>query len=145
MQRLFSYGTLRLPSVQIEHFGRLLVGTEDRLPGYRVFPLRITDSAVIAASGADVHPILRASPEASDVVEGTVFELSDKELAAADRYEVGDYVRVLVRLESGLPAWVYAEAAAPGDTAGPGSGRDTGVTGSEKRVERIVVVGDSIA
>jgi hypothetical protein len=42
-----------------------------------------------------------------------VFEVSDEELAAADLYEVGDYERVLLRLESGLHAWVYTGAADP--------------------------------
>ncbi len=111
VQRLFSYGTLRLPAVQLAHFGRLLAGTEDRLPHHRIEWLRITNPKVVATSGTDSHPILRYSAVAADFVEGTVFEVSDEELAAADLYEVGDYERVLLRLESGLHAWVYAAAA----------------------------------
>ncbi|WP_246199624.1 gamma-glutamylcyclotransferase family protein [Arthrobacter zhaoguopingii] len=110
VQRLFSYGTLRLPTVQLAHFGRLLTGTEDRLPHHRIEWLRITDPAVVATSGTDSHPILRYSAAAADFVEGTVFEVSDEELAAADLYEVGEYERVQLRLESGIHAWVYADA-----------------------------------
>jgi len=39
-----------------------------------------------------------------------VFRISADELAAADRYEVSDYVRVLVPLRSGRQAWVYVRA-----------------------------------
>ncbi|WP_246018485.1 gamma-glutamylcyclotransferase family protein [Arthrobacter crusticola] len=110
VQRLFSYGTLRLPAVQLAHFGRLLTGMEDRLPHHRIEWLRITDPQVIATSGTDSHPILRYSATSADFVEGTVFEVSDEELAAADLYEVGEYERVLLQLESGIHAWVYAGA-----------------------------------
>jgi hypothetical protein len=36
-----------------------------------------------------------------------VFEITAEELAAADRYEVAEYTRVLVTLKSGVEAWVY--------------------------------------
>ena len=39
-----------------------------------------------------------------------VFRISADELAAADHYEVADYVRVQVRLKSGRDAWVYVKA-----------------------------------
>lgn len=41
---------------------------------------------------------------------GMVFQISEDELAAADRYEVADYKRVAVTLASGLTAWVYVRA-----------------------------------
>ncbi|MFD4675639.1 gamma-glutamylcyclotransferase [Lentzea sp. NPDC058450] len=104
---LFSYGTLQTPSVQIEHFGRTLVGKEDGLPGYRQDWVTITDPAVVAVSGTDRHPIVRHTGNASDSVAGTVLEVTTAELAAADLYEVDDYRRALVRLGSGLDAWVY--------------------------------------
>jgi hypothetical protein len=43
-------------------------------------------------------------------VPGALFEISDAELAHADAYEVGAYVRVEARLASGLEAWVYVDA-----------------------------------
>ena len=105
--RVFSYGTLQLPDVQMSSFGRLLEGTADRLPGYASNWVQITDPEVIAASGSDQHPIVRASGLAQDSVDGTVFVLSPEELASADTYEVSDYRRVPVRLASGIDAWVY--------------------------------------
>ncbi|MFC4120019.1 gamma-glutamylcyclotransferase family protein [Nonomuraea zeae] len=109
---LFSYGTLRRREVQLSVFGREVSGTPDGLPGYRLSLVEITDPHVIAISGATRHPILAATGNAADVVEGTALRLSEDELAKADDYEVDDYQRVLVPLTSGLHGWVYA--AAPG-------------------------------
>ena len=105
--RLFSYGTLRLPSVQIEHFGRELAGVPDALPGHRQEWVTITDPAVVAASGTDRHPIVVPTGDPADRVEGTVLTITTAELAAADRYEVDDYRRTRVRLVSGTESWVY--------------------------------------
>ena len=105
--RLFSYGTLRDPQVQLETFGRLLDGEADAVVGYRLESLTITDPAVIATSGSDRHPIVRASDDPGAAVEGTVFRISEQELLAADAYEVDDYARTSVRLRSGAHAWVY--------------------------------------
>jgi len=105
--RLFSYGTLRDPQVQLATFGRLLDGEPDAVVGYRLATLTITDRAVIATSGNDRHPILRASDDPAAAVEGTVFLISEQELLAADAYEVDDYARTSVPLRSGARAWVY--------------------------------------
>jgi gamma-glutamylcyclotransferase (GGCT)/AIG2-like uncharacterized protein YtfP len=107
---LFSYGTLRLPEVQMASFGRLLEGADDAMPGYRTDWLEITDPAVLATSGARVHPIVVPSADPADAVAGTVFRVSEEELWAADDYEVADYTRTTVRLKSGLEAWVYVKA-----------------------------------
>jgi hypothetical protein len=45
-----------------------------------------------------------------DLAPGTVFEISEAELAHADAYEVAAYVRVKAPLASGLEAWVYVDA-----------------------------------
>lgn len=107
--RLFSYGTLRLPEVQAELFGRAVPTADDALPGWRLDWLAITDPAVIAVSGTDRHPVLRpGAPE--DRVEGSCLLLDDRELARADEYEVDDYARVPVVLASGARAWAYVAA-----------------------------------
>jgi hypothetical protein len=54
---LLSYGTLQQPAVQLATFGRLLAGRPDALPGFALAPLPITDSAVVALSGAAIHTI----------------------------------------------------------------------------------------
>ncbi|MFD4240494.1 gamma-glutamylcyclotransferase family protein [Streptomyces sp. NPDC058525] len=110
--QLFSYGTLQFREVQLAQFGRHLQGTPDALPGYRVTYIEITDPDVIAASGTDRHPLIVASSDASDSVEGTVFSITDDELASADEYEVDDYARTEVTLRSGTKAWVYLGAPA---------------------------------
>lgn len=110
--RLFSYGTLQQAGVQLETFGRLLQGRPDALPGYARTLVRITDPAVLAASGEEFHPIVAPSGDPADAVEGAVFEITAEELAAADTYEVSDYKRVAVRLRSGLEAFVYVAASA---------------------------------
>ncbi|WP_030723755.1 gamma-glutamylcyclotransferase family protein [Streptomyces sp. NRRL F-2580] len=108
--QLFSYGTLQSREVQLAQFGRLVEGKPDALPGYRVTYIEITDPEVIAISGSDRHPLLVASAEPSDAVEGAVFAITDDELAAADDYEVDDYARTEVILRSGTKAWVYLGA-----------------------------------
>ncbi|MCX5210047.1 gamma-glutamylcyclotransferase [Kitasatospora sp. NBC_00240] len=108
--RLFSYGTLQSEQVQRSRFGRLLDGRPDALPGFRVTMVEITDPEVIAASGTDRHPLVLPSDEPGDLVEGSLFEVTAEELAAADDYEVDDYARHEVRLASGTTAWVYLAA-----------------------------------
>ena len=106
---LFSYGTLRQRDVQIATFGREPAGTDDAIVGFALEWLTITDPHVIETSGSDRHPILKpGGPQ--DTVAGTVFDITDAELAAADEYEVDDYRRVEVPLRSGKRAWVYVFA-----------------------------------
>jgi gamma-glutamylcyclotransferase (GGCT)/AIG2-like uncharacterized protein YtfP len=107
--QLFSYGTLRDSAVQMANFGRLLSGRADSLPGYTLLPIAINDPAVVALSGKSHHMIAKRS-NAADEVTGMVFEITAAELAAADRYEVSEYTRVLVTLKSGVQAWVYIGA-----------------------------------
>jgi Gamma-glutamyl cyclotransferase, AIG2-like len=109
---LFSYGTLQNPEVQIATFGRRLVGHPDALPGYALSAIEITDPAVIAASGQARHPIITATGDDNDRVEGAVYEITPAELEAADRYEAGQYRRVRVRLASGTDAWAYINSQA---------------------------------
>jgi hypothetical protein len=107
---LFSYGTLRLREVQLATFGRELEGREDALPGFMRSMIAISDPAVVATSGEASHPIVRRTGDPADEIAGTVFSISEAELAAADRYEVSDYKRVAVTLKSGAEAFVYVDA-----------------------------------
>jgi gamma-glutamylcyclotransferase (GGCT)/AIG2-like uncharacterized protein YtfP len=111
MEKLFSYGTLRLPQVQESLFGRLLDGTKEELPGYKVEDLKIKDQTVIEKSGTDMHPILVQTGEPTDVVSGMVFEVTQAELEEADEYEVDDYRRTLAAMHSGTRAWIYSSSA----------------------------------
>lgn len=105
--KLFSYGTLQNAAVQVETFGRDLGGKPDALLGYRLRMIRIEDQDFVAKSGAGLHRSLEHTGEASDRVEGAVLTLTLEELAKADDYEPEGYERILVRLESGIGAWVY--------------------------------------
>jgi len=111
MQKLFSYGTLQLESVQLDTFQRKLTGTKDTLVGYQLSEVEITDVAVIKASGTNIHPILRYTGDAADKISGTIFEISKEELLQADKYEVDDYQRVTATMQSGVIAWIYVAAA----------------------------------
>ena len=105
--RLFSYGTLQLVEVQRALFGRLLDGRPDTLVGYRLAPLTISDPGVVATSGLAVHTIARRSANPDDRIDGVVFEITQDELARADRYETDAYARIDVVLASGDRAFVY--------------------------------------
>ncbi|MFI9235698.1 GDSL-type esterase/lipase family protein [Streptomyces sp. NPDC053079] len=122
---LFSFGTLMDERVQTALFGRPVPSSPASLAGYTTRPQPITDPAVIAASGLDVHLTLERRIGAA--VEGVVLHLTDQDLAAADAYEVDDYARRRVLLSSGESVWAYLDAKPLRPAA------------------RIVIVGDSIA
>jgi len=109
-ERLFSYGTLQLASVQMSTFGRLLVGVGDALTGFEQAMLPIEDPAVAAALGQTHYAMARYTGRASDVIPGTVFDLTPDEILSADQYEIDDYARVAATLQSGMRAWVYIDA-----------------------------------
>ena len=107
MEKLFSYGTLQMVSVQQETFGRELSGIKDTLIGYILSKVKITDEAVIKTSGTDIHPILKYTGLDSDTVEGTIFEITTSELNQADEYEVEEYIRIERKFHSQQKAWAY--------------------------------------
>lgn len=107
IEKLFSYGTLQYEAVQLSTFGRKLIGSEDNLSGFKKTSIQIKDSAVISKSGTANHPILVYTGNPIDKIQGVVFDISENELKQADEYEVSDYKRVNVTLDSGIVAWVY--------------------------------------
>lgn len=112
---LFSYGTLRQANVQLSSFGRLLEGSEDRLPGYELASVKITDPDVLATSGEAFHPIAVATDDPAAAIDGFVFGITQEELWAADDYETADYERIRVRLASGIEAFVYVRSGTSGE------------------------------
>jgi gamma-glutamylcyclotransferase (GGCT)/AIG2-like uncharacterized protein YtfP len=98
---LFSYGTLQDRNVQIANFGRELTGRADALRGY---------ARRLLLSGGTTYANAELTSHPDDAVLGTVFEITEHELAAADQYEEGaDYARISVTLKSGDLAWVYVK------------------------------------
>ncbi len=111
-QLLFSYGTLQQREVQLATFGRELHGTADQLVGFHQSMVKIDDPDVIKTSGKSHHPIVKQTDLLENRVAGTVFEVTEEELAHADEYEVSDYKRISAPLSSGRTAWVYVDARA---------------------------------
>jgi gamma-glutamylcyclotransferase (GGCT)/AIG2-like uncharacterized protein YtfP len=104
---LFSYGTLQKKEVQLELFGRALTGTKDILEGYKISTIEIKDEAFLSKGNGKYQRTLTPSKAKTDIVDGTVFGISEKELLLADKYEPGNYKRVKVLLQSGKEAWIY--------------------------------------
>jgi gamma-glutamylcyclotransferase (GGCT)/AIG2-like uncharacterized protein YtfP len=107
---LFSYGTLQLERVQLETFGRLLHGSKDVLPGFKMESVEITDAEVLSKSAQAFHPIAIPTRNNDDKIDGVVFEITAEELAHADAYEVSNYKRISVTLASGKEAWTYVSS-----------------------------------
>ena len=111
MPLLFSYGTLQEEGVQLSAFGRRLDGERDALVGFEPSSVRIADPKVAAALGRTHHANVTFNGRQESRVSGTVFDVSDAELAAADAFEKPfAYARVEVTLASGKNAWVYVYA-----------------------------------
>ena len=111
MPLLFSYGTLQQEGVQLSTFGRLLQGQRDELRGFEQSLVRIAEPQVVASNGGPHHANVTFNGRSDSRVSGTVFEVTDAELAAADRYEErASYQRVATMLASGKQAWVYVYA-----------------------------------
>jgi hypothetical protein len=105
---LFSYGTLQQASVQIATFGRVLAGHPDTLAGFTTALVAIADPVRAAAVGRSHNVNAVPTGRSDDQLNGTVLEVTEAELAAADGYEAPDsYRRVLVTLASGNQAWAY--------------------------------------
>ncbi len=119
---LFSYGTLQLEAVQMATFGRHLNGARDVLPGFEQASIEIQDETTVSLSGKTHHSIARFTGRQSDTISGTVYAVTPEELQRADEYEVAEYQRVAVVLESGVRAWVYVDA---GRSASPNVSRST--------------------
>jgi len=88
MPHLFSYGTLQQETVQIATFGRKLSGHADELPGFLQSLVKIDDPEVVKTSGKAHHPIVKFTGDNHDRVTGSVFEITDIELANADKYTI---------------------------------------------------------
>jgi gamma-glutamylcyclotransferase (GGCT)/AIG2-like uncharacterized protein YtfP len=105
---LFSYGSLQQETVQLATYGHVLRGQQDELIGWRLTSVSVPHWHKAAASGLTHYANVERTPDPGASVAGTVFEITDAELEAADAYERdAEYVRVPVTLASGRSAWVY--------------------------------------
>ena len=121
MPLLFSYGTLQQHDVQLSTFGRLLEGQPDELPLFEPSLVEIADPHVLATLSETHHANVTFTGRLESRVTGRVFEITDAELAAVDRYEqTADYTRVSATLASGRTAWVYRHVRSAEVGADPG-------------------------
>ena len=110
MPLVFSYGTLQEARTQLATFGRLLRGWRDELPGFEQSLVRIEDPRFAASVGRTHHANVTFNGRRESRVPGMVFEITEPELAAADRYEqIAGYKRVTALLASGQRAWLYVD------------------------------------
>jgi hypothetical protein len=110
MPLLFSYGTLQQDDVQLSTFGRKLSGEKDALPRFEPSLVRIEDPRVVAKLGRTHHDNVTFNGNSKSRVTGTVFEVTEDELAKADKFEAAFfYKRASVTLESGKQAWIYID------------------------------------
>ena len=108
MPLLFSYGTLQQEEVQLATFGRKLAGEKDLLVGYEPSLVKITDPEWAERLNKAHHQNVCKTGDDWSNVQGTVFDVTDSELALADTFEAQfAYERVSVSLASGKNAWVY--------------------------------------
>ena len=108
MPRLFSYGSLQQEEVQLATFGRKLAGEKDLITGYEPSLVKIADPDLATKLGKSHHDNIAATGDDWSNVQGTVFEVTEAELAMADTFEAQfDYRRVNVTLASGNDAWVF--------------------------------------
>lgn len=103
MENLFAYGTLRDEDVQETIFGRKLTGTPDILLGYAIKKIHIEEEFGMAE-----YPIIVATQNPADSINGILYQLSDKEIQLADIYEGKHYKRIQVELHSNEVVWVYS-------------------------------------
>jgi GNAT superfamily N-acetyltransferase len=97
MPLLFAYGSLQQEDVQWSALGRLLEGEPDELRGFERSVGRTGQGNVVFTGREDSR------------VPGTLYEITDAELAA-DAYEQRDqYKRIAVTLSSGKQAWLYVD------------------------------------
>ena len=107
MPRLFSYGTLQDPAVQLATFGRHLDGSADGLPGYERGQVAVLEPDVLA-TGMTHYENAIFTGRSEQVVPGVAYEVTEAELVVADRYEApAGYIRIPVTLAGGTAAWVY--------------------------------------
>jgi hypothetical protein len=95
MNRLFVYGTLLAPRVQLDLWSEVKTGELAELPGMFV-------------QHTGEFPRLLTAPVPCAPAIGRVLSLTNDELRAASRYEGPDYELTHVRLASGEEVLVYA-------------------------------------
>jgi len=94
--KLFVYGTLLDPDIQMNIIGRRIKGVKDRLRGYK---------KIWRQFSCGVYPDLIECD--GNEVDGEILDLSISELKKCDQYEGHEYFQLPVKLKSGIQAIAY--------------------------------------
>ena len=89
----------------MELFGRILQGKIDQVSAFRIEAMVFPDDNFEGVQ--QEYPVALTTNNPNDVVTGTVYTITEKELEQADQYETEAYTRITVELESGIAAWIY--------------------------------------
>lgn len=101
MEKLFVYGTLRIPDIRNRIAGRKIPSVgNDSLTGYKLSTV---------GDNHQTYPILIADPGNNFEIEGEILEVTEADLIRIDEYEGDLYTRQKVLLSSGTGAWVYTQ------------------------------------
>lgn len=99
MKKIFAYGTLLNPNVQLEVIGRELKGTSASVKGYRVLDNYIVNGVA--------YPI--AVEDLTNTINGQFFDITNEDLEKIDEYETNDYIRKTIKTTDGVEAYMYVK------------------------------------
>ena len=101
MEKVFVYGTLRVPEIRNRIVGREVLSiSTNKLRDYKL--------SSVSEEG-QTYPIIIQDENSKEIIEGEILEVSEKELEALDAYEGDLYIRRKISLEDGTTAWAYTQ------------------------------------
>ena len=99
MKKIFAYGTLLDPNVQLEVLGRILNGRPSSVKGYRVLRDYMVNGVL--------YPI--AIEDNTSITYGRLFDIDDADMKKTDIYETNDYIRKTIITDDGYEAYMYVK------------------------------------
>jgi len=100
VQKLFIYGTLRDANLRYALIGKKASTIKGTLKGFALDSIGHEDK---------VYPIIYRTGVSKDLIEGEILDVDENDLLLFDKYEGDGYRRIMVELEEGTKAWVYAK------------------------------------
>lgn len=95
MIKLFSYGTLMDPIIQMDLTGRLWKGLPDKIEGWWIVERDL---------GAGIYTGLLIG---DDLINGVVFDIYEDELSILDEYEGDSYQRISTKTIDNVETYLY--------------------------------------
>jgi len=97
-EKVFTYGTLQKPEVQMKIIGRIINSNPDILKGFRKSTIEVNKNR---------YPIIIEDGNSNEEIDGKILVVNTEELIKLDKYETKAYQRKKVILKSGISAWAY--------------------------------------